>query len=473
MKIKNVFLLISFFCLFPLLAQEQANESVYSYYPDHNKIPTYIEIKEFEPIVLDLRYFQHNPLFLHLIFSGTDIHIDWRENKINNLFYGQTPRTLNKPFDKLERDHPVDMLFSLRQDAILSIARTSPMLFRTTTNQLPQINREERRLVANEPTRIELLLLEETFTPVLSENRLAVQTRRVSNWNQRGHALLQFSQSTFSDNWHQGGNNFFSLLSVVSGHFNYDNLRRVRWNNDFEWRTGFNTVTGDPIRFVKAPGDTIITPGRRAMPNADIIRVQSRLGIRATGDFYYSTSVDASTHLFNNPQNVNSREMRARFLTPIRFNANIGMTYQVNRQVSVELSPLSYRFIHLTDTAMTANGMFINPRFFGIDPGENQLQEFGSRLTVRLRDYRPVEQLRINSVFDFFTNYERIVIDWEIVGELTINRFFSTRLMVNPRLDNTMRINQRNNPNLPADEPRARLLQYRQMLTIGFSYRFL
>ena len=467
---RPVLILLCFACFFPLLAQEE--NAVDSISLELTYLPNYVKIETFEPIMLDSAAFIHNPLFSQLIFTGPNIHIDWRENKLSGLFYGVPPRTLSQPFDPIERTHPMDILTDLRSDAITHIARTSPGLFHTTICQLPQIDWEERRAPLNEPVRIGLLELGGDFTPVLSGERLAIHTRRVSYWDQRGHAMLQFSQSSFSDNWHQGGNNFFSLLSVLSGHFNYDNRRRVRWNNDFEWRAGFNTVTGDPIVFVNQ-GDTITTRGRRAMPNADIIRAQSRLGIRATGDFYYSTSLEFSTHLFNNPQGVNSREMRARFLTPIRFDANIGMTYQVNRNVSVELSPLSFRFIHLTDTAVTFNGFWINPRPFGIELGENQMHEFGSRMVVRLRDYRPIQQLRITSTFNFFTNYERVVVDWEMIGELTFSRFFSARLMVNPRLDNTMRINQRNNPNLPEDEERARLLQYRQMLTIGFSYRFL
>ena len=161
--------------------------------------------------------------------------------------------------------------------------------------------------------------------------------------------------------------------------------------------------------------------------------------------------------------------MRTRFLTPIEINAGIGMTYQQNniwdnriRSLSVEVSPLSYRFIHLTDTARTSDGFWINPGRFGVKPGENQLQEFGSRVIVRT-DFRPIQQLRINSLFNLFTNYEGVLINWEITSELSFSRFFSARLMLNPRFD-TIAI-------LPEGE-RARI-QYRQVLTVGFSYRFL
>jgi hypothetical protein len=277
--------------------------------------------------------------------------------------------------------------------------------------------------------------------------------------------MLQFSQNSFSENWHQGGNNFFSLLSVVSGHFNYESReRRVRWNNAYEWRMGLNTVNGDP--FPNALGDTI---RRRAMPSDDMLRINSEFNVRAVGAFAYSASAEFQTHFFNRPANPNSLEMRTRFLTPVEINAGIGMTYQVNnlwdnrvRSLSVEFSPLSFRYVYLHRTDTTDTGFFINPGRFGINPGENQLQEFGSRVIVRT-DFRPIQQLRINSLFNFFTNYEGVLINWEITSELTFSRFFSARLMLNPRFD-TIAI-------LPEGE-RARI-QNRQILTVGFSYRFL
>jgi hypothetical protein len=222
--------------------------------------------------------------------------------------------------------------------------------------------------------------------------------------------------------------------------------------------------------FYVVAGDTIAThAGRRAMPSDDLFRINSEFNVRAVGAFSYGVSAEFQTHFFNNPAGVNSLEMRARFLTPIIINVGPSLTYQRNNiwnnritSLSVVVSPLSYRFIHLTDTARTADGFWINPARFGVKAGENQLQTFGSRVIVRT-DVRPVQQLRINSYFNFFTNYEGVLINWEIISELSFSRFFSARLMLNPRFD-TIAI-------LPDDE-RARV-QMRQVLTVGFSYRFL
>ena len=465
MKTKFKFTLISFCfaCFFPLFANAMIEEEdkVIAIAVDSIKLQytepltAKIKLKPFKPIMLDSIKFMHNPFFSELVFMGVDIHIDWRENEINSLLYG-SPRTLNQPLDPIETPYPVEILVNLRNDARRHITRTAPRLYRTTIHRLQQLNWEEQRNQAFEPTPIQIILDDNFFNPVVSENRLAVRNRKISPWQNRANALLQFSQTSFSENWHQGGNNFFSLLGVVSGHFNYDNRQKMKWENSFEWRTGFNTVTNDTIR--------------RAMPSDDMMRIISKFGVRATGNFYYSTSAEFQTQFFNNPRGINSKEMRARFLTPIRFNAGIGMDYRVSNvldkrisNISIALSPLSFRLIYLTDTTTTVNGFWINPKTFGIEPGENQLQEFGSRLVVTLTDYHPIPQLRVNSRFNFFTNYEKVEIDWEIIAELTISRFFSTRLIFNPRFDNTA---------ILPEEDKAKI-QMRQMLTVGFSYRFL
>ena len=82
---------------------------------------------------------------------------------------------------------------------------------------------------------------------------------------------------------------------------------------------------------------------------------------------------------------------------------------------------------------------------------------------MEIKEFRPVPELKINSKFNFYTNYKKVEIDWEIVAELAINRFLSTRLMLNPRFDNTVI--------LPDDEKAK--LQMKQMLTVGISYRIL
>jgi len=75
--------------------------------------------------------------------------------------------------------------------------------------------------------------------------------------------------------------------------------------------------------------------------------------------------------------------------------------------------------------------------------------------------YSPVRELQIDSKLSFYTNYEKIEVDWEIIGNFKFNRFLSTRLSLNPRYDNTVLTDEK------------AMIQFKQLLTFGLSYKLL
>ncbi len=412
--------------------------------------------KHFEPVLLDSINYLRNPLFSELVYKEKDIVLDWRTcNDIDSLLYGAKRRTLNEPLDTIVIPHPDKILTELRDDALDYISLNAPQLYQTTADRLPKIDWENQsRSIKINPLQ-QLRFEEDNHVPVVNTNRLVARKKKINPWHIRANGLLQFSQTAISENWYKGGNDFFSLLGVFTGHVNYDNRKKVKWENNFEWRTGFNTVTGDTIG---SKG------GRKAMPNEDFIKINSKYGVKATGDFYYSSSLEFETQFFKNPKGINDYEMKARLFTPVRVNIGVGMDYQYKKLLSVALSPLSFKYIYLADTITTKDGFFINPpNTFGIEEGENSLREIGSKLIVELKEYKPFPELKINSKFNFYTNYKKVEIDWEIIAELSFNRFFSTRLMLNPRFDNTV---------IMPEHEKAKI-QMKEMITVGFSYRII
>jgi hypothetical protein len=120
------------------------------------------------------------------------------------------------------------------------------------------------------------------------------------------------------------------------------------------------------------------------------------------------------------------------------------------------LSPLSYKFIYASDTVN------VNKKSFGILPGEKVLSQIGSSFRAQV-NYSPTREIQIDSKLSFYTNYEKVEIDWEIIGNFRVNRFLSTRLSLNPRYDNTV---------ILAAGEKAKI-QFKELLTFGLSYRLL
>jgi hypothetical protein len=275
-----------------------------------------------------------------------------------------------------------------------------------------------------------------------TQNKISLQKIKPSPWTLKSLANLQFSQNFVSTNWYQGGSNNISILGIINGTFNYDNKKNIQWDNFAEWRLGFNSVEGDTMRLLNT--------------NDDIIRANSKLGIKAGGNWFYSGSVDFSTHLFNSYKAINSKDMKARLLTPVRLNIGVGLDYKYKKLFSLMLSPLSYKFIYANDT------LNVNKKSFGILPGEQILSQIGSSFKAQI-NYSPSREIQIDSKLTFYTNYEKVEIDWEIVGNFRVNRFLSTRLSLNPRYDNTV---------ILAEGEKAKI-QFKELLTFGLSYRLL
>jgi hypothetical protein len=125
---------------------------------------------------------------------------------------------------------------------------------------------------------------------------------------------------------------------------------------------------------------------------------------------------------------------------------------------SVVFAPVAYKYIYLYEK----DSNVLNPNLFGIKTNEYKLSEIGSSLRAQA-SYAPTKEIQLDSKFYFFTNYQKVEVDWEIIGNFTINRFLSTRLSLNPRYDNTI---------LLTKGEKARL-QFKEFLSFGFSYKLL
>ena len=70
--------------------------------------------------------------------------------------------------------------------------------------------------------------------------------------------------------------------------------------------------------------------------------------------------------------------------------------------------------------------------------------------------------MNIESKFYLYTNYQNVEVDLEVNCDFIINRFLSARLMLHPRYDSTV---------IKEGDTKAKM-QFRELLSIGFSHRF-
>lgn len=260
-------------------------------------------------------------------------------------------------------------------------------------------------------------------------------------WKKTAAASIQFSQYSISDNWYQGGESTNSLLSELKLTANYDDRQRVQFENSLEIKIGFIT----------APSDTV----HKWKTNADLFRLNSKLGVRAIKNLYYTLTGEFKTQFFSNYK-TNTNDLISSFLSPAQLKFSLGMDYKLEKskyKLSLMGAPLSYTFIYIS------NDKIVNPSSFNVDPGHTSANMFGSEITANLT-WQIANNISWVSKFEYFTTYEKVIANWENTFEFKLNRYLSTKFFLHSRFDDGVTLSEDNDT----------YFQFKEMLTFGLSY---
>lgn len=260
-------------------------------------------------------------------------------------------------------------------------------------------------------------------------------------WRYELNTSLQITQNFATNNWYQGASNSFSMLASAKGYIRYKH-ENILWENNGEWRAGVSTVSGDSLRKVKNTDD--------------VFRINSKFGYQVHEHWYVSAIGEFRTNLWNNWR-ANTKELSTSFLTPIRFTLGVGADYKPIKGLSVNIAPATYKLVY----AMKAESDMVNVTDYGIEEGKNLLHELGSSVRVDWR-WRPVREIIVDANFYFFTNYKRVETELELDVDFIINRYLSAKVMIHPRYDSTVEL----------AEGQKNKLQFKELISIGFSHTF-
>ena len=261
-------------------------------------------------------------------------------------------------------------------------------------------------------------------------------------WTFMGDYYLQFMQNHVSANWYQSGNKSWAMLGTVTLQYNYDNARKLKFNNKLEMRLGFHTSDADTINKFKT--------------SEDLIRYTGRLDRQAHKQWYYALQVLAYTQFMRGLKD-NDKKTYSDFMSPFTLNVSLGMDYFVetkNKKLKgiIHIAPLAFNFKYVDRKDLAeANG---------INTDHRTMEDFGSQTTVEL-EWKPIaDLLSWKTRFYAYTTYHKLLVEWENTISLKVNRFLSTNLFLYPRFDDSVK---------PV-EPGHTLLQFKEYFSFGFSY---
>lgn len=260
-------------------------------------------------------------------------------------------------------------------------------------------------------------------------------------WKIGGSGYAQFSQNYISDNWYKGGESTVALLSGAVFQFNYDDKQKVQFENKLEWKLGF----------ISAPSDTV----HQYKPNEDLFRFSSKLGYKAIWNWYYTVSAEFKTQFFSNYE-TNSDKLVSSLLSPSELNIGVGMDYKYIKgdicNLSVLINPFNY-------TRYSVASDRVDPTKFNIEAGKKSENQLGSRLEATLK-WVIIRGLTWDSRFSYTTNYEKVLSEWENTFTFAFNRYFSTKLFVHARFDDSV----------SRESPDDSFFQLQELLSFGVNY---
>lgn len=268
-----------------------------------------------------------------------------------------------------------------------------------------------------------------------------MEVKKPNFWKTSGFAKLQFTQNYISGNWTQGGESTNTLVSELVLKANYNDQQRIQWDNTFEAKLGFTT----------APSDTV----HKYRTNTDLLRLTSKLGLKAFKSWSYTIEVVSKTQILKNYKS-NSNILNSAFIAPAETKVGIGMDYKKNLKnfnISVNLAPLAYRWVYIGDRDVTETN-------FGVKAGHRSLQEYGSSMTLN-STWKIAKNITWRSRIDAFSNYEKMQANWENTFDFTISKYLSTTLFLHGRFDDG--VPKRKGYNY---------FQFKEFLQFGLSYNW-
>ena len=269
--------------------------------------------------------------------------------------------------------------------------------------------------------------------------------RRPNFWKTSGSFGLQFTQNYFSENWYRGGSNTQSMQASLTLQANYNDQRRVTWENRLIMRLGFMTSPGDSCH-------TFLTYN-------DKLNLYSKLGVKAAKSWYYTATAEANTQ-FMPGYRANDKRTFSDFLSPLDFYFSLGMDFKPSLKhgntFSVALLPVSYKFRWINTSDQNVHNVY--------RMADHDFQkDWGSKIDVNAK-FTIVKNLTWKCRAYYFTSYKYTEGELENSLSFAFNKYLSSELNTLWRFDD--------NRSRYYYDDNLGYFQFKEYFTFGLNYNF-
>ena len=253
-------------------------------------------------------------------------------------------------------------------------------------------------------------------------------------WKTKGTFSTQMTESFFSPNWYQGGVNNVNLLSSMTFEANYNNKKKVQWDNKMEARLGFYKNEGAEMQ-----------------SNQDLLRLTSKLNLKAIRNWNYTVEAQSNTQMMNHYDGDNT--LKSKFLAPVDASLTVGMDFKKSFKkgsVSIFPGPLSYKMTYVAVPDLATR--------YGIEEGKQSRHDIGSKLQVDF-NYKLSNNISYKTRFYYYTPYDYVQVDWENTFNFQVSKYLSATMFFHTRFDDHVQCNDK-----------WGYFQFKEYLTFGLNY---
>jgi hypothetical protein len=398
-------------------ALQQFNANVESYnrrlslvYP-----ATGVSRDRFNPYSLSFNWkkgLNYQPHSMYLLYRLQDLYAinynpsSFQEEKLNSyvrFMKGGNSSLLSSEFEK---DRGI-------RSVISNAAVNNPELVKYTWAEVPEPGK-----AIKEGWKLDKKRLDDRAVGLLSYDDLDTK-RKIdkpkavkSPWHFSGSEYLQLTQA-YLNNWVKGGESSVNLSSDLR-------FKAIYKNNKHEWESSGIHKIG-----ILTSGET----GRRL--SEDLVDLSSKYGLKAANNWYYSFLTTFKTQLFYGYAASDTKKEKplSGFLSPAYMQFIVGMDYKRDG-LSILLSPLTSIVTVVNDTAK------IDQTRFKIPANKKSTSMNGFSITTNWKK-NFTREISYTTRMELFYQYQakdgQKRFDWENILDLKVNRYLSTRVLLQLR----------------------------------------